>query len=135
MIWALLVGCADEGPPNLLLELVGRWTGELAEAEQTRPTRASFAWSDDIEVLTGEVVIEEGDGERTFELLEAVSVEELGVGLAFAEVGGVHELFFDALTPLDPFVGVWRDEWYCGDEAGGLPGFCQRTGTFALARP
>jgi hypothetical protein len=134
MRWTMLAAagwaCGSDEAPNLLPELDGRWAGELSGDEGTVQATASFTWSEDAEALEGEVVIEEADGDRAFEVLEAVSVEELGVGLMLAERGGVHELFLDALAPLDPFEGAWRDEWYCGEGTG----FCQLSGGFSLSR-
>ncbi|MEZ4240186.1 MAG: hypothetical protein R3F59_29340 [Myxococcota bacterium] len=125
----VLAACQGDAPPNLLLELEGHWTGSFGSDEGSVPASAHFTWSDDDEALQGELTLSEPEGDRAFTVLDAASVEELGVSLGLVEEAGVRELYLDALVPLAPYQGAWRQEWYCGE---GELGFCELSGGFLL---
>ncbi|MEQ1566968.1 MAG: hypothetical protein ABMA64_15100 [Myxococcota bacterium] len=126
MVW--LVGCGEPEVPSLLPALAGRWVGAVV-VDEPRPASASFEWDEDEQLLTGELELDEADGPRAFTVLEARSVEDLGVALSLIEVAGVREGFVDALVPLDPLRAVWRVRWFC---AGEPDGYCDELGELYL---
>lgn len=132
MIGMLLFGgCGPEEPPSLLAELDGDWVGEVGTPSGRWDVDASFAWDEAEQVLSGRFVVHEDPEDRAYVLLDAVSVDDLGVSLVGIQEGGVHELYVDALAPLDPFEALWRTRWFC---AGSPDGYCHDDGSLAMER-
>jgi hypothetical protein len=135
MVW-FLAACHPE-PPSLLPHLDGRWEGWVQTDAGGSEASADLRWDDEEEVLTGEIVVQEDEGDRVWTLLEGNSVEAFGITLLGVEQGGVRQLQVDALAgedpddPLNPLVASWRTKWFC---AGEPDGYCHEDGGMQLER-
>lgn len=132
MIALSLLACAAEepGPAPLLPLLTGGWEGFVVEASlASRDVVAVFV---DAERMHGEVAVEDADlGVRLYELTDAVDVAPLGVSLRFFEVTGVRELYLDAIVPIPPLYGSWRERVFCTETPEGI---CESVGAVTLDR-
>ena len=134
MILPLLAlgGCnpAVTGPEGLLPRLTGGWEGFVVAASlESRDVVAVFAAADG---MYGTVAVEDSEiGVRVFELTEAVDVAPLGVSLRFIESTGVRELFVDAVVPIPPLYGSWRERVFCEEDPEGT---CEVQGAVTLDR-
>ncbi|MCA9488317.1 MAG: hypothetical protein KC621_00280 [Myxococcales bacterium] len=112
----LLIGCAQDGPPDLLSQLTGTWSGTILEASLRR-SEVVMGFGPTGEGHFGFVWVDEVDGIRRYGLTDAVSVEELGVALDFQEQGGVRRLVISILVPFEPMEQAgWNASWYCAEE-------------------
>lgn len=112
---ATLAGCAKE-PPDLLADLDGDWVGAVV-LDDERDAAAAFTWDEDAQALAGSFTVQDPDEERVYDVLEAESIEELGVAVTMIQRNGVRKLYLAALVPLDPIDAAYRTEWYCPEEA------------------
>lgn len=118
--------CACKEPePTLAEPLGGSWYGYVDIDDVQSPALVDLVYSEEeLTITEGELTIDE---RGTYTMLSFNEVE-IGVSFAFIEVGGVHEVYLDALEPLTPFWwGQYRERWFCEGEGDG---YCDVSGIF-----
>lgn len=122
MCATLMVGCAE--PPSILPDLAGEWHARFWPDEgDGRDGTLAFAWDAELEEMSGTILMADPDDDRSYDLLVAEDIRQLGIALSLVEQGGVRQLFVEVMPPNpEGMAGAWRTRWGCAEMAGSLCG-------------